>query len=74
MTLQRRLSVERKTFKVLVQKVRQKVSALVLSNTAQNVAEVAYRLGSAEISRFSRVFRHGHGVSPREWRRNPPQS
>lgn len=67
-TLQRRLAAEGLTFEGLVERVRRRRATRCLRRTAMPVKELAYRLGFADPSTFSRAFKRWTGASPSDWR------
>ncbi|GAB4531597.1 MAG: AraC family transcriptional regulator [Haliangiales bacterium] len=67
-TLQRRLKAEGSSFASVVDQVRVDLATAYLENRALTISEVAYLLGYAEASSFSRAFRRWHGDSPEGYR------
>lgn len=63
-TLQRRLSAENQTFKLLLEEVRFSLAKQYLQETGRSVSEVTYLLGFSEPSNFARAFKRWAGVSP----------
>ncbi|KAA1426615.1 AraC family transcriptional regulator [Nocardioides antri] len=66
-TLRRRLSEEDTSVRTLVDEVRATLAAEFLASGSLTVAEIADRLGYAEMSSFSQAFRRWHGVSARQF-------
>ncbi|MFF0750455.1 AraC family transcriptional regulator [Streptomyces sp. NPDC004267] len=67
-TLRRRLAEEGVSFRGLLDAVRERLAVELLVTAGLPVAEVARRLGYAELSSFSQAFRRWKGVGPREFR------
>ena len=57
-----------KTYTELVKEKRLSQSAFLLTNTALNVSEVAYRVGFSNLSYFHRIFEERFGMSPKKYR------
>ncbi len=75
-TLRRRLAVEGTSVRTLVDEVRATLAAEFLASGSLSIAEIAERLGYAELSSFSQAFRRWHGVSARTYageRARPPR-
>jgi AraC-like DNA-binding protein len=68
-TLHRRLEAEGVTFRELVNEARFLVSGQLLSGTKMEVTDIAFSLGYADPSGFSRAFQRWAGMPPSEWRR-----
>jgi AraC-like DNA-binding protein len=68
-TLQRRLEEEGTRFSEVVDDVREKSARRLAADPALSLAEVAYRLGFADLATFSRAFKRWTGVPPGTWRR-----
>jgi AraC-like DNA-binding protein len=66
-TLQRRLAAEQVSFQELLDAYRQERALGLLRTGRHTVGEVAYALGYAEQSAFTRAFRRWTGVAPRTW-------
>lgn len=64
-SLRRQLANEQTSFAELVAERRSAVAVELLSADSVRVADIAQRLGYAEVSSFTRAFRRWHGVSPR---------
>ena len=68
-TLQRRLAAEGHTFKELVERVRRELAPeRLLADRTEPVSAVAFQLGYAEVSAFSRAFQRWYDLSPSAWR------
>jgi AraC-like DNA-binding protein len=67
-TLQRRLEVEHLGFAELLQQTRLELAQNLLRDPAHDVQDVAFILGFAEISSFTRAFRRWTGQAPSTWR------
>ena len=67
-TLQRRLAAFDRTFAGLVDEVRYARACDLLRDPGVSLAEVAFLLGFAEQSSFSRSFKRWSGKTPRVWR------
>lgn len=67
-TLQRRLSAEGLTYKQLLEEVRKDFALSYLRKPELSVSEVAYLLGYADTSAFSRAFKRWLHISPQQWR------
>ncbi|MDI1259450.1 AraC family transcriptional regulator [Aquabacterium sp.] len=68
-TLQRRLSDQQTSFTDLLDQTRQALALSHLADPACSISEVAYLLGFADTSNFTRAFRRWTGQSPTEHRR-----
>lgn len=68
-TLQRRLSDQGTSFSDLLDRTRHELALSHLADPACSVSEVAYLLGFADTSNFTRAFRRWTGQSPTEHRR-----
>jgi AraC-like DNA-binding protein len=66
-TLQRRLKDEDTHFSKLVVELRKNLAVNALRNGSRSIAEVAFQLGYAEHSTFSRAFKGWMGMSPQEF-------
>ncbi|MFC7451239.1 AraC family transcriptional regulator [Rhodococcus daqingensis] len=67
-TLRHRLAAEGTSFRALLDEVRERLAEELLVAGGLPVAEVARRLGYAEVSSFSQAFRRWKGMSPRAFR------
>lgn len=68
-TLQRRLEDEGTRFAELLEAVRERMARAALANDALALAEIAARLGFADLATFSRAFKRWTGKPPGQWRR-----
>lgn len=68
-TLQRRLSDQGTSFTDLLDRTRHELALSHLAEPGNSVSEVAYLLGFADTSNFTRAFRRWTGSSPTEHRR-----
>lgn len=68
-TLQRRLADQGSTFTDLLDSTRRELALAHLANPGCSISEVAYLLGFADTSNFTRAFRRWTGQSPTEHRR-----
>jgi AraC-like DNA-binding protein len=68
-TLQRRLEEEQTRFGELLEEVRARVARVLLRHPSLGLAEVAARLGFADLATFSRAFKRWTGMPPGQWRR-----
>ncbi|WP_406861476.1 AraC family transcriptional regulator [Streptomyces sp. HUAS MG47] len=71
-TLRRRLAGEGVSFRGLLDGIREQLAEELLVDGGLPVAEVAQRLGYAEVSSFSQAFRRWKGMSPRAYRARQP--
>jgi AraC-like DNA-binding protein len=67
-TLQRRLEEEQFGFAELLQQTRLELAQNLLRDPGHDVQDVAFILGFAEISSFTRAFRRWTGRAPSTWR------
>jgi AraC-like DNA-binding protein len=67
-TLQRRLARAGMCYSDLLDEIRFEAAEQLLTDSASDVSEIAYELGYAEASSFSRAFRRLAGLSPRQYR------
>lgn len=68
-TLQRRLRSDGCTYQEILRSVRRELAINYLRDPSVQISELAFLLGYAEISAFSRAFHRWLDVSPSEWRR-----
>jgi len=66
-TLQRRLKDESTSFSQLVVELRKNLATNALRHGSRSIAELAFQLGYAEHSTFSRAFKGWMGISPQEF-------
>jgi AraC-like DNA-binding protein len=69
-TLQRRLEQEGTRFTLVLDRARLQVAKSLLVDPAVSLAEIAYRLGFADLATFSRAFKRWTGMPPGQWRRS----
>jgi len=69
-TLSRRLLAEGTTYRNELAAVRYEEARELLADSSRRTAEIAARLGYADVSAFSHAFKRWSGVSPAEWRRH----
>jgi AraC-like DNA-binding protein len=65
-SLQRKLSERGTTFRQVVDETRKQLAEQYLKDSMLSVSEIAYLLGFAEVSSFSRAFRRWTGQAPRD--------
>jgi AraC-like DNA-binding protein len=70
--LQRRLSAEKTSFKLLVADIRKELARRYLADEQRSFTEIAYLLGFSDHSSFSRAFRQWFGCSPSSHRATSP--
>lgn len=66
-SLQRRLADDGTTYREILNDLRHKLALEYLSQGIYSISEVAYLLGFAELSAFTRAFKRWTGVSPSAW-------
>lgn len=67
-SVQRRLAEEHTTFREVLNTTRHDLALAHLRGGQHSVSEVAFLLGFAEVSAFTRAFKRWTGASPRAWR------
>jgi len=67
-SFQRRLAEEQTTFRDVLNDTRHHLALAHLRGGQHSVSEVAFLLGFAEVSAFTRAFKRWTGSSPRAWR------
>lgn len=67
-SFQRRLAQEQTTFRDVLNATRHHLALAHLRGGQHSVSEVAFLLGFAEVSAFTRAFKRWTGSSPRAWR------
>jgi AraC-like DNA-binding protein len=67
-TLQRRITEEGTTFRILLTHARQELARQLLSAEDPNLEEVAYLLGYQDVNAFHRAFKDWEGITPGRWR------
>jgi len=68
-TLQRHLAGEGTSFKDLLDGARVDLARTYVAERRLSVTEIAFVLGFADTSAFSRAFKRWTGASPRDWAR-----
>lgn len=71
-TLKRRLADRDTTYREIVESVLKNRAIQLLRYTNQSISEIAYELGYADLSNFSRAFRKWTGKSASEFREDGP--
>ncbi len=71
-TLKRRLAEKETTYREIVEAVLKDRAIQLLRYTNQSIGEIAYELGYADLSNFSRAFRKWTGKSASEFREGGP--
>jgi AraC-like DNA-binding protein len=69
-TLQRRLEEEQTRFTEVLDRARLDLARRLLADPALPLADVAFRLGFADLATFSRAFKRWTGKPPGQWRRS----
>ncbi len=72
-TLNRRLEMESTSFRSLLNLGKLEIARQLLRNTRMKITDIAYALGYAETSAFTRAFQSWAGMSPVEWRKESLQ-
>jgi len=67
-SLQRKLQNENTTFRAVLNDIRLELAKKYLQNSNMNLIDIAFNLGFAEYSSFSRAFKNWTGVSPSAYR------
>lgn len=67
-TLQRQLSNEETSFKIILQETKFDMAKQLLKQNNLSVSEVGYTLGYSDVGNFSRSFKKYVGVSPQEYK------
>ncbi|RRS06254.1 AraC family transcriptional regulator [Aquabacterium soli] len=70
-SLQRRLAEQGTSYRDVLQQARHALALAHLRAGVYSVSEIAYLLGFAELSAFTRAFRRWTGVTPSAWRDSP---
>ena len=63
--MQRKLKAQGMSFRKLLDDTRRQLAEQYLKDSTLSVSEIAYLLGFAEVSSFSRAFRRWTGHAPR---------
>lgn len=69
-TLRRHLTAEGATFRALLEEVRSTLAIELMANARLTHAEIAVRLGYADVTTFIEAFRRWKGMPPSEYRRS----
>jgi len=69
-TLQRLLSNENTSYKVLLQDTRFELARQLLQQEQLTISEISYMLGYSDLGNFSRSFKKYNGMSPQEYRKS----
>jgi AraC-like DNA-binding protein len=69
-TLRRHLTAEGVTFRALLEEVRSTLAVELMANARLTHAEIAERLGYADVTTFIEAFRRWKGMPPSEYRRS----
>jgi AraC-like DNA-binding protein len=69
-TLQRRLEQEQTRFTEVLDRARLGEARRLLADPATKLADVAFRVGFADLATFSRAFKRWTGLPPGQWRRS----
>lgn len=67
-TLQRKLAEAGTTYRALLNDTRHMLALAYLRGGHDSISEIAYLLGFAEVSAFTRAFKRWTGVAPSAWR------
>jgi AraC-like DNA-binding protein len=67
-TLQRRITEDGTSFRILLAEARRELAEQLLSSTDTSLAEVSYLLGYQDVNAFHRAFKEWEGTTPGEWR------
>jgi AraC-like DNA-binding protein len=67
-SLQRRLAELGTTYRELINQTRHELSLEYLAQRQHSISDIAYLLGFAEVSAFTRAFKRWTGLSPTAWR------
>jgi AraC-like DNA-binding protein len=67
-TLQRRITEDGTTFRILLTEARQELAHQLLSSADASLEEAAYLLGYQDVNAFHRAFKEWEGITPGEWR------
>jgi AraC-like DNA-binding protein len=68
--MQRNLAEQGLSYSQLLTDVRIRQAVCLLDSTDMPISEIAYELGYAEASNFTRAFRQRNGVAPQSFRDN----
>lgn len=67
-TLQRRLKIEEKTYKSVLDNLKRQFALDYIKNPNLTISEIAYLLDYSEVSAFSRTFKRWTGKTANQWR------
>lgn len=70
-TLQRRLTAEGTSFQQLLNDTRRDLAGRHVREGRRSIKEIAYQLGFADVSNFTRAFRKWFGMPPSEYQKSP---
>jgi AraC-like DNA-binding protein len=73
-TLQRRLAAEGVSFTQLLNNTRRNLAGVYVRESQRPIKDIAYSLGFADLSNFTRAFRGWFGMSPRDFRQQAHSS
>ncbi len=73
-TLQRRLAAEGLSFTRLLNDTRRNLAGVYVRESQRPIKDIAYSLGFADLSNFTRAFRVWFGMTPRDFRQQALQS
>jgi AraC-like DNA-binding protein len=68
-TLQRQLSNEKTSFKILLQDTRINLAKQLLTKSVFTISEISYMLGYSDLGNFSRSFKKYTSISPQDYRK-----
>ena len=72
-TLNRRLKAVGTSYSAIISELRQDLSRQLLSDGKESIDNIAFRLGYADSSNFSKAFRSWNGLSPSQFRQKHNQ-
>jgi len=67
-TLQRRITEDGTSFRILLIEARRELAEQLLTDTDTSLAEVSYLLGYQDVNAFHRAFKDWEGTTPGDWR------
>jgi AraC-like DNA-binding protein len=68
-TLQRQLSNEKTSYKILLQDTRINLAKQLLTKSVFTISEISYMLGYSDLGNFSRSFKNYMSISPQDYRK-----
>lgn len=68
--LQRKLQADGQSYKSILDSTREQLARAYIADARYRISEVAYLLGFADTSSFTRAFRRWTGVAPRQFRQD----